>query len=154
MPFVNVVILPANLGVGTQTDDDGKFSLTGNVRGESVLFSFVGYEAVTIPLSEISNEPLNIKKTPSHLEMGELVITARRTRYSNRDNPAVELMRRVIDNKDNNRITAHQTYEFERYEKIQLSLNDLNENLQDRRIFQTFPFLLNHIDTAEHTGQL
>ena len=154
LPYVNVVLLPVQFGVGTMTGDDGKYSLIFNVKGENILFSFVGYETVTIPLTEITNGELNVKLKPSATTLGEVLITGRRTRYTNRDNQAVELIRRAIANKDKNRIEAHQTYEYERYEKILLSLNELNDSLKNGWIFQTFPFLVHHIDTSKQTGKL
>ena len=154
LPYVNVMLLPAHYGVGTTTDDNGKYSLTFTVKGENVMFSFIGYESVTLPLSEIKNSELNIKLQPSATALNEVVVTGRRVRYTNRDNPAVELIRRAIANKDKNRIEAHQTYEYERYEKVLLTLNDLNESLQNWQIFRAFPFLLQYVDTSKTTGKL
>ena len=154
LSFVNVILLPSHLGVGTMTDYNGKYSLPITAKGESIMFSFVGYEPITLPLTKIKNNELNIKLKPSTIALNEIVISGKRARYSNRDNPAVELIRQAIANKDKNRIEAHQTYEYERYEKIQLSLNDLNDNIKNGRIFQAFPFLVHHIDTAKQTGKL
>ena len=154
LPYTNVVLLPANLGVGTMTDDDGNYSLTFTVKAENILFSFIGYETATLPLAEAKNGILNVKLKSLSAQLNEVVISGSRTRYRNRDNPAVELIRKAIANKDKNRIEAHNTYEYERYEKIQLSINDLNDSIQNGALFRSFPFLLNYLDTSKLTGRL
>jgi hypothetical protein len=136
LPFTNVVLMPANLGVGVMTDNDGRYALTFTVKGEGVLFSFIGYEPATIPLSEVKNGVLDMKLTPLSSQLEEVVIAGSRTRYRNRDNPAVELIRKAIANKDKNRIEAHNTYEYERYEKIQLSINEMNDSVQNGVLFR------------------
>ena len=154
LPYTNVILLPVNLGVGAMTDDDGKYTLTFAVKGENILFSFVGYEPATLPLSEAKNGILNVKLKPLATQMAEVVIAGSRTRYRNRDNPAVELIRKAIANKDKNRIETHNTYEYERYEKIQLSINELNDSIKNDPLFRSFPFLLNYIDTSKVSGRL
>ena len=154
LPFVNVVLLPTNLAIGTTSDDHGRYTLTFAAKGESISFSFVGYETVTIPLSQIKTNVLDVKMNPVTAQITGVLVSATRTRYRNRDNPAVELIRKVIANKDNNRIEAHDSYQYERYEKITLSLNDLNDSVKNKLLFKQFPFLQNYIDTSKLTGQL
>ena len=154
LPYVNVTLVPSQYGTGTMTDIDGNYSLSFAVRGEGILFSFVGYESVTIPLSEITKDELNIQLKPSPTTLQEMVLIGRRTRYTNRDNPAVELIRQAIANKDKNRIEVHQSYEYERYEKIQLSLNELNDSIKNGRLFRNYPFLFQYLDTSKITGNL
>ena len=154
LPFANVILLPADLGVGVKTGDDGKYTLTFTDKVENILFSFLGYEPATIPVSEIENGILDVQLQPLATELTEVVVASKRIRYRNRENPAVELIRRAIANKDKNRIEAHNTYEYERYEKIQLSINDLNDSIKNGLLFRNFPFLFNYIDTAKMTGRL
>ena len=102
LPFTNVVLLPASLGIGVMTDNDGKYTLTFTAKGESILFSFIGYEPVTLTLTEVKNGVLDVKLKSLASQLAEVVIAGSRTRYRNRDNPAVELIRKAIANKDNN----------------------------------------------------
>ena len=154
LPYVNVVLLPTHLATGTMTNEDGKYTLTFAVSGESIMFSYVGYEPVTISLTEVKNGVHNVMLKPLSTQLNEVVVSGNRTRYTNRDNPAVELIRNVIANKNKNRIEAQNTYEYECYEKIELSINDLSDSIIKNPIFNRFPFLFNYIDTAQHTGKL
>jgi hypothetical protein len=154
LPSVNVALLPASLGIGTMTDDDGKYTLSFTARGESIHFSYVGYEPQTLPLTAIKNGVLSVKLKPLTTRLEGVVVTAQRARYRNRDNPAVELIRKAIANRDKNRLEKHNTYEYKRYEKMLLSISELNDSIRNGALFHNFPFLLNYIDTSRLTGTL
>ena len=154
LPYASVSLIPASLGIGAMTDDNGKYTLVFTAKVENIYFSYVGYEAMTVPLTAAKNGVLSVKLNPLATQLESVVVTGQRTRYRNRDNPAVELMRKAIANKDRNRIEVHNTYEYERYEKIQLSINELNDSIKNGALFRSFPFLLNYIDTSKMTGNL
>ena len=154
LPFANVALTPANLGVGVVADEDGKYQLQTDKKGENLVFDYIGYEPQKISLKNVKNGKLNIALKPKATSLQEVVVSAKKVRYTNRNNPAVELIRKAIDNKDNNRIESRATYEYERYEKLQLSLNELNDSVQNNTMFRRFPFLLNYIDTLKNSKKL
>ena len=57
--------------------------------------------------------------------IGNVDITARRSRYSRRDNPAVELMRRVIAAKHRSDLRNRDYYRYDKYQKTTLAVNDI-----------------------------
>ncbi len=150
LPYANVTVLPKTYGITVSTKDDGKYAMEFTAKGESLQFSFVGYEPLTVKLTSIKDGVLNVKLKPLDTRLEEVVVTGEHTRYRNRDNPAVELIRKVIDNKDKNRIESHDTYEYERYERIQLSLS-VNDSIRNSTMFRKFPFFNNYLDTLENT---
>ena len=60
LPFANVVI--AGTSIGTNTDMDGKFSVSTTPGNYTLQFSFVGYESVEIPVKIIANETVTINQ--------------------------------------------------------------------------------------------
>jgi len=77
LPGVNISIIERK-GVGTATNLDGKFTLSGIKEGESVKITFVGYQTVTIPFEDIkSGGNKNIKLT-SGVSLSDVVVTAKR----------------------------------------------------------------------------
>ena len=154
LPYVNVSLLPAQLGIGTITDEDGKYSLELVIPAKDIMFSYVGYRSVTVSVKSLKNNTINIRLEPETTSLEDVVISGKRIRYRNKGNPAVDLIRKVIENKDKNRIESRSTYEYDQYEKVKLSLNDLNDSITDSRLFRTFPFLSGYIDTIHHTRQL
>ncbi len=104
LSYANVSLMPANLGIGTMTNDDGQYTLEYRAAGTGIQFSYIGYEPVTMDLTAPKNGILNVSLNPLATELEDVVVTARRTRYRNRGNPAVELIRKAIANKDKNRM--------------------------------------------------
>ncbi len=154
LPYATVSLLPVKAGMVVQTDDNGEYQLSFNARGERLQFMYVGYNTEVIALKSIKNGVLNVKMKATDTKLSEVVVSAKRVRYSNRNNPAVDLIRKAIARKDRNRIEANSTYEYERYEKIMLSINNLSDSVRNGFLFRQFPFLANYIDTSEQTGAL
>jgi hypothetical protein len=60
LPFANVLI--KGTSIGTNTDIDGKYSLSIVPGDYTLQFSFVGYESVEVPVTVKSNETITISK--------------------------------------------------------------------------------------------
>ncbi|WP_029904894.1 TonB-dependent receptor [Prevotella sp. 10(H)] len=60
-------------GVGTATDNDGKFTLKANI-GDHIIFSFMGYETYELLVSKAENN-LVIKMEPKTQMMDEAIVT-------------------------------------------------------------------------------
>ena len=60
LPFANVLL--KGTSIGTNTDIDGKYTLTVLPGSYTLQLSFVGYESVEIPVTVIANETITISK--------------------------------------------------------------------------------------------
>ena len=90
LPFVNVVY---TAGGGTRSDLNGRFTLPfkqGRLR-----LSMVGYETKSFNV-RTADDTLHITLKSLESSLGTAVVTGRKTKYSRKNNPAVELMRKVI----------------------------------------------------------
>ena len=79
------------------SDGGGRFSIARH-NGWTLTFSAVGYkpEKVTIKANTVGN--LVIKLTPAEAHALEgVTVKAKRKKYSRKNNPAVELMKRVVE---------------------------------------------------------
>lgn len=152
MPFVNIAFKGTT--IGTTTDFDGNYVLESKWGKPQIEVSFVGYETQVIQVIEGERQTLDIALKSTAIMMGPIVIKEKRGRYKRRENPAVELMRKVIDNKDKNRIEASDFYEVDRYEKIQFDLNNFDpEALKNRKMLKNYKFILDRIDTSKVNGK-
>ena len=57
--------------------------------------------------------------------LDEVVVKPKREKYSRKNNPAVELMKKVIAHKNNNKLSENDYYQYNKYQKITMSLNDV-----------------------------
>ena len=63
LPFANILIKGTN--ISTNTDIDGKYSLSVNPGNYTVIFSFVGYESVETPVEVKANETITVNQVLS-----------------------------------------------------------------------------------------
>ncbi len=153
LPAATIMLEPTSLGIWVLADNDGRYNIKTVAKATGIQFSYVGYNTVSVPFvkGKIPAQ-LDVKLKAEDNILEEVVVKAKRIRYRNKDNPAVELIRKVIDNKGNNRLEAHDFYEYVKYEKIELSLNDLNDSIKSSAAFRNFPFLNKYLDTLP-TGE-
>ena len=68
-----------------------------------------------------------VKLKPDTRTLKEVVVKTKRNRYSRKDNPAVELMKRVIAAKKKTDLSNHDFYQYNKYQKITLAVNDIQK---------------------------
>jgi hypothetical protein len=152
LSFVSVIF--ENSTVGVMTDDEGLFSLRNDKGYANLIVSSLGYETQNLKLNpEIKNEELLVRLRPNSFEIEEVLVRPQRERYSRRDNPAVELIRKVIERKSANRVEAKDEYKVELYEKLTLALDNFNPDFENNRFLKKFGFIKNYMDTSEVTGK-
>lgn len=152
LPFVSVYFDGST--IGAMTDDNGAFSLQNNQGYYKLSAVYLGYDTKTIELKPGSKtDNLTILLKPTAYEISEVVVKPKRERYSRKNNPAVELIRQVIAHKDDNRIESKPEYQTEIYEKLSLSLDDFNPNLDKNKFLRKFKFIKNYLDTSEFNGK-
>lgn len=146
LPFVQIYFTGTQ--IGTTSDMDGNFSLS-NTRGLiNVSVEMVGYKTQNITLKPGRDNVKRIVMEPEVYALSEFVVkpTRKREHYRRRGNPAVELIKNVIANKDKNRIGGTETYKKRTYEKLLMAWEPFDYNL-DRKFWRQFKFLENYLDT-------
>ena len=133
-------------------NDEGRFTIERH-NGWALTMSAVGYEDVTLKVD--ASTPLNVrvelKPTTQHLK--EVTVRHKRSRYSRKDNPAVELMRRVIAAKKRTSLENHLFYSYNKYQKLTLAFNDINDKDTTNGMFKKHPWLLEQVETSPYTGK-
>lgn len=85
--------------------------------------------------------------------LGEATVKQKKTRYRRKNNPVVELMRKVIAAKDHNDWQAHNDFtSVEQYNKVTFALNDLKPGAFGREGKKS-AFLREHIEVCNATGK-
>ncbi len=109
--------------VSAIADLDGIFSIA-RINGATLTFSCMGYKDETVNITKATPSRLTIKLKPDTKQLGEVVVEAKRTRYVRKDNPAIELMKRVIEMKKSTKLENHDYYMYNKYQKLSMALND------------------------------
>ena len=139
-------------GKGVSSGEDGTYTLsTINSKLTQVEFSYGGYKTITKKVEPGQETTLDIQMEQP--VMNEVVVKTKRGKYSNKNNPAVDLIRKVIDNKDQNRITAYDYVQYQQYEKMELSLTNKPEKLMKNKLLKNYVFILDNQDTSKVEGK-
>ncbi|WP_435355156.1 DUF5686 family protein [Emticicia sp. SJ17W-69] len=104
---------------GTQSDIEGNFTIKVKSLKDTLTFSFMGYESKQLSINELlqQNEGLVFLKQKNK-DLNEVVVRPR-------ENPAWEIIRRVLKNKDQNDPEKLDTYQYNSYSKIDISIDSL-----------------------------
>jgi hypothetical protein len=151
LPFVSVSVPQA--AIGTNTDQDGHYTLQVPAQYTAVVFTYLGYRSVTKTIVAGAPQEINVALATSSAQLGEVVIKGSKPpRYKNKDNPAVTLIRQVIANKPQNRPESYDYVEYKKYEKMTFSFSNLSEKFKSRKIFKNYQFLFKKQDSTAAGG--
>ena len=150
LAFVSVVFKGAK---GVVSDEDGSYTISTNSPRLTVIeFSYGGYKKVTKTVKPGIEQELDINLETIALKEA-VVTTNKRGKYRNRDNPAVELIRKVVENKPRNRISAYDYVQYQQYEKMEVSLTNKPEKLMKNPLLKNYKFILENQDTSKVEGK-
>ena len=136
----------------TQTDSLGKFNLNKAGDFTKVTFSLLGYQSVVKALKPGHVNELRVTMHGSQTQLKGVVITsAKRTKYRNKDNPAVALIRQIIGHKNENRMESAAYLQYKQQDRISLSLFNLPKKWLNGKFFGKYKFMLD--TTTDANGQ-
>ncbi|MDB4919398.1 DUF5686 and carboxypeptidase-like regulatory domain-containing protein [Mucilaginibacter sp.] len=139
---------------GTSADNNGHFTLRGSGKITSVQFSFIGYKAVVKEVVPGKEQVINVALSEDSRLLNEVVIkSGKKTKYRNKNNPAVELIRQVIAHKKLNRLESFNYAQYHQYEKMVFFLSDLSDKFKEKRIFKNYQFLFRQQDSTAIGGK-
>ena len=154
-PIPSASITLTNYDELTKTNESGQFTLilesSGKLQNSKLKVSCVGFktEIRSIPFD---NKEIEIWLTSeTHVLEG---VTVKKQKYHNRNNPAVELIQKVIENKIKNRKEALDFYNNEKYEKIQFALNDITPKFKQKKVFKNLQFMFENTDSTNKNGKV
>ena len=138
--------------IAVSSDSQGKFSIEKH-PGWVLTVSALSYKSQTISVNE-KMDFIEVKLKDDSHKLNEVVVKTKRGKYSRKDNPAVELMRRVIAAKKKTDLSNHDYYQYDKYQKITLALNDLKKEQLEGKFFSKRQYLLDQVETSPYNGKL
>lgn len=132
--------------IGKLTDENGRFTISNRTQNNKVTVSLMGYESRTITVPKNQNTKVEIKLKAPGVQLEEIIVRRGKEKYSKKNNPAVELIKKVIEHKHERLITSQDYYMNEEYDRLMFGLNDYKT---DRGLFKKMTFLNKYIDTSK-----
>lgn len=140
--------------ISAASDSTGFFTIARH-DGWALTVSSVGYKPKNIKIKRGVPDVIEMKLLSDVHQFEEVTVKAKRSRgYSRKDNPAVELMRRVIEAKKATDLSNHDFYQYNKYQKITLSVNDIKPEDIDSGFFSRHRWLIDRIENSPYNDKL
>lgn len=153
IPYASVLLKGTDRGV--LTDDNGRYTIVTTLPFDSVMASSLGYTTKAVASRKRGdNVQVDIDLVSTGVLLGEVIAKPKREHYSKKNNPAVAFMEKIRHTQDLNDPRRHDNYNYNKYERITLALNDYQFNDSAKRGFdKMFSFVKEYIDTSEVSGK-
>ena len=151
IPFASAQYL--GHGVGVASDIDGNFSIARH-NGWQLTFTSVGYVSHTVNVNSGIKSNIKISLKTDNRMLKEVTIKTKRGRYSRKNNPAVEMMKKVIAAKKQTDLNNRDFYQYNKYQKLTLALNDFKPEILDSPKYKKKQWLIDQIEACPYNNKL
>jgi len=146
--FANVIF--KNSKEGVITDENGNFYFESKENYATLVVSYVGFEKKEISLKPGLNTGLRIQ-LKSGTQLKEVVVYRGKT--SKKDNPAIDILRKIWERRRKNGLKMFKQYEYDKYEKVEFDLNTIDSAFMNSKVFKGMEFIFDQIDTSSISGK-
>ncbi|MCH5308597.1 MAG: carboxypeptidase-like regulatory domain-containing protein [Prevotella sp.] len=151
IPFASVIYKGHNKAVVSTLG--GKYAIDRH-EGWELTFSAVGYLPHSVIVGANTPKRMNVRLRPDTKTLKEVTVRSKRGRYSRKNNPAVEMMRKVIAAKKRTDLSNHDYYQYNKYQKLTLALNEMTPASLDSTKYKKKQWLLDQIETCPYNDKL
>ena len=152
-PLMYISVYYEGKGVGGVSNANGEYQIETRKNWNEVTFSSIGYRTKVIRLTP-GQKVLNVQMVPDDVMLTEVVVKPKKEKYSKKNNPAVDFMRKVIEHKKAQKLEVNDYYQYDQYEKMKMSLNDITPEKLEKGIYKKYSFLKDQIEVSETTNSL
>ncbi|MES2880583.1 MAG: DUF5686 family protein [Bacteroidota bacterium] len=152
LPFVSVFFKNAK---GVTSDSLGHFEIITARNFTQLNFASLGFKSKVVNILPGTTQTILVELSVDATKtLNNVVVKSKKKiKYSNKNNPAVELIRLVIDNRDKNRPEFYNYLQYEQYEKMQLSLSRIDNKMVQSKLLKNFGFIFENRDTTKVPGK-
>ena len=147
--FANVIFKGST--EGTITNENGKFYLESDETWNALTVSFIGYETLSFALNKKVNYDLKFILEEATAQLDAVLIVS--GKQSKTNNPAIDILRKIWDNKRSNGLKQFKQYQYDKYEKVEFDLNTIDSSLIKSKLFRGMEFVFEEVDTSNVTGK-
>jgi len=149
IPYVSISVPGTDLGV--ITTEHGGFTLNSRKNIAKLRVSAVGYVTQEV-LMRVGQTVVIVDLAPSSVSLSEVVVKRGKEKYSKKNNPAVELAKKLIARRNQGDPLKNDFYSYHKYERMMYGFNDLEEAGGKNPLLRKFKFLEEYADTSTLSG--
>lgn len=147
--FANIIFKGSS--EGTITNENGRFYLESDETWNTIIISFIGYETIELSLESKVNLDLKLILNEAAGQLDAILLVT--GKQSKKDNPAIDILRKVWANKRENGLKRFKQYEYDKYEKVEFDINTIDSSLINSKLFRGMEFVFEQVDTSSVTGK-
>ena len=142
-------------GRGSVTDGMGRYLLQTQRNFSQIIVTYIGYKRDTFNIQKGIEQEINIQlEIDSTASLENVTVKKNRHKgYRNKNNPAVDLIRKVLDHKESNRPQAYDYTQYEQYDKLEFSLSNPSESIVNNKLIKKYKFITDNRDTTKLPGR-
>ncbi|WP_288358208.1 DUF5686 and carboxypeptidase-like regulatory domain-containing protein [uncultured Bacteroides sp.] len=152
-PLMYITVQYEGKGVGGISNANGEYQVENRKGWDELTFSAIGYITKKVKLKP-GTRTLNVKLQPDDILLSEVVVKPKKEKYSRKNNPAVEFMKKVIENKKALKLEENDYYQYQKYEKMKMSLNDVTPDKMEKGIYKKFSFFKDQVEVSPKTSKM
>ena len=152
-PLMYVTVQYEGKGVGAVSNADGEYQVEARADWNELTFSTIGYVTKKIKFAP-GTKVLNVQMVTDDIMLSEVTVKPQKEKYSRKNNPAVEFMKKVIEHKKALKLEKKDYYQYQRYEKMKMSLNDVTPEKLEKGIYKKFSFFKDQVEVSPITQKM
>lgn len=150
IPYANVYYQKQR-AIGTNTNLNGRYTLESPPVGDTIIISYVGYQSHKEYVKRGARKTINVSLRDLGTEMKEVLVKPDKQRYRRKNNPAVDLMKKVIAAKGNHDLSLNDYYRYDKYQRITLGFNNITQEFIDSGFLRHYPTLIDQVEYCPQT---
>ena len=148
IPFATIMFKKSNIGV--VANEDGRFYIESPQKHSVLVVSSAGFSEREIYLDDAVVYNFKVKLNEAE-SLNEVVVFTGKT--SKKNNPALEILRKIWERKRKNGLYQFDQYQMEKYEKVEFDMNTIDSAFMKNKVFKGMEFVFKHVDTSKVTGK-
>jgi ribosomal protein L14E/L6E/L27E len=148
IPYANITFKGSNIGI--VSNEDGRFYIESPDNYTTLIVAFVGFPTKEVNLPKLVNYDFKVVLTEGN-NLKEVVVYSGKT--SKKNNPALDILRKIWERKRKNGLKMFKQYEYEKYEKVEFDMNTIDSAFMKSKIFKGMEFIFKQVDTSDVTGK-
>ena len=125
VPYATVTLIGTD--EGTIANDKGGFTINSRATFSKLRVTAMGYTPREVPVKAGQGSVVLVDLVPSGVELNEVVVRKGKEKYSKKNNPAVEMIKKLRQRRDDNDPRRFPNYGYTQYERMMMGFGNLDD---------------------------
>ena len=148
VPYATITLVGTS--EGTMANDKGGFTVNSRASFSRLKATAMGYRTKEVTVKSGQGNVVLIDLVPTGVELEEVIVHKGKEKYSKKNNPAVDMIRKLRAKRDDNDPRRIPHYDYTQYERMMLGFGDIDDMIKKPEEQQ---WINQYADTSLLTGK-